>query len=241
MNEPVSDIAIQFDDADQQRSAAVLGMWIFLSTEVLFFGGMLVAYSVYRHSYPDEFQAASEQLNLWAGAAMTAVLLAGSLLVAMSDHLHEREHERDARHEHHAQHGRNAQHASGDRPRRTIVRYLLITVVLGVAFLGLEFYEYASLFGERLFPGVNYDNHAFAHLSLEGRSTQLFFVLFFCMTGLHAVHMMIGISLVAGLACAMHLTQRPSRLGNPLKVIGLYWHFVDIVWIFLYPLFYLVR
>ena len=225
MNRPASDIAIQFDDADQQRSAALLGMWIFLSTEVLFFGGMLVAYSVYRYEYADEFQAASERLNLWAGAAMTAILLSGSLLVAMSDHLLEH----------------CTVSESYDRARRTIVRYLLITVILGIGFLGLEFYEYASLFGERLFPGSYYDNHAFAQLSLEGRSTQLFFVLFFCMTGLHAVHMLIGISLVSGLALAMQLSQRPSRLANSLKVIGLYWHFVDIVWIFLYPLFYLVR
>ena len=217
--------AAQFDDSKQQRAAVVFGMWIFLATEILFFGGMFVAYSVYRRQYPAVFTAASQHLNLWGGAAMTAILLTGSLLVAMSDH----------------QLDKHSTDDSSDRLRATIVRRLAITATLGLAFLGLEFYEYWSLFGEHLFPGPNFDNAAFAELSFSGRSAQLFFVLFFCMTGLHAIHMLLGISLVLALTVAIHRSDTPYKLRNPLTVIGLYWHFVDIVWIFLYPLFYLVR
>ena len=158
MNNAPTNCATQFDDATQQRAAVSLGMWIFLTTEVLFFGGMFVAYAVYRLEYPEVFVAGRKHVNLWAGAIMTS-----------------------------------------------------------------------------------FNNAAFAELEFGGRSAQLFFVLFFCMTGLHAVHMIIGISLVVGLAFAVHRSPSATQLRNPLKVIGLYWHFVDIVWIFLYPLFYLVR
>lgn len=217
-------IAMQFDDTEQQRAASALGMWVFLATEVLFFGGLFVAYTVYRFEYPDVFPAASRHLNLWVGGAMTAILLIGSLLVAMSDHLMEHGRECDAR-----------------DLRQTIWKRLAITAALGVAFLSLEFYEYYSLFSERLFPGPHFNGSSFAHLDLGGRSGQLFFVLFFCMTGLHALHMVIGVSLVSALGFAVRRSNDPFQLRNPLMVIGLYWHFVDVIWIFLYPLFYLVR
>ncbi len=225
MSQTHANIAMQFDDAEQQHSAASFGMWVFLATEVLFFGGMFVAYTVYRVEYPEIFPAASRHLNLWAGGAMTAILLAGSLLVAMSDHLIEQ-----------------AGPGGIDQSvllRSTIWRRLAMTAALGVAFLGLEFTEYYSLIDEGLFPGSHFHNAAFSQLYFGGRSAQMFFVLFFCMTGLHALHMIIGISLVTGLSIAMNRSREPDRLRNPLKVIGLYWHFVDIVWIFLYPLFYL--
>jgi cytochrome c oxidase subunit III len=225
MSQASIDCATQFDDPEQQRAAVTLGMWIFLTTEVLFFGGMFVAYTVYRIEYPDVFLVASQRLNLWAGGAMTAILLTGSLLVAMSDH--SVEHDREA--------------TKCTEMRIAIFRRLSITAALGVVFLGLEVSEYASLIHEGLFPGASFDNSAFAELNFGGRSAQLFFVLFFCMTGLHAIHMLIGISLVLGLTTAVHRSSNPTQLRNPIKVIGLYWHFVDIVWIFLYPLFYLVR
>lgn len=227
MSRTYVDVAMQFDDADQQRSAAAFGMWVFLATEVLFFGGMFVAYAVYRSQFSDAFHLAGQHLNLWAGGVMTAVLLAGSLLVAMSDHLIEQ----------------SANGGSGDAQAlgKTIFRRLALTAVLGVVFLSLEFYEYYTLIDERLFPGAGFDNALFSQLSFGGRSAQLFYVLFFCMTGLHGLHMIIGISLVGGLAIVVRRSRRPNRLQNTLKVIGLYWHFVDIIWLFLYPLFYLVQ
>ena len=231
MHSTTADIAVQFDDAAQQRSAATFGMWIFLATEVLFFGGMLVAYCVYRFEYADVFQAASQRVDLWAGGAMTAILLAGSLLVAMSDESLE----------HVADSTLRPTRQQLDHLRKIVFRRLLIAALLGVVFLGLEFNEYYHLMTEQLFPGASFDNSGFVQLEFGGRTAQLFFVLFFCMTGLHAVHMLIGISLVAGLAFAVRRTATPTRLRNPLKVIGLYWHFVDLVWIFLYPLFYLIR
>jgi cytochrome c oxidase subunit 3 len=216
-----ADVAVQFDNAEQQRAAATFGIWVFLATEVLFFGGMIVAYVVYRHQYPEVFGAASHHLNVWIGGAMTAILLLGSLLVAISDHLIE----------------------GDDDPRRirnAVFLRLSITAALGVAFLSCEFTEYYELISEGLFPGTKFDNGAFAAASFGGRSAQLYFTLFFCMTGLHALHMIVGVSLVLAVAIGVRWFGRPRSWANTLNVVGLYWHFVDIVWIFLYPLFYLV-
>ena len=237
MSHSHANVAIQFDDAAQQRSAATFGMWVFLTTEVLFFGGLFVAYCVYRYEYPLAFQLASHHINVWAGAAMTVILLAGSLLVAMSDHLIEHVSHEPGLHEP----SDSASSSDSNSLRKSISWWLLCTVVFGVAFLGLEFYEYHSLIAERLFPGSHFDRSLFPQLDFAGGSAELFYVLFFCMTGLHGLHMIIGISLVGGLAIAIRRSPQPQQLRNTVKVIGLYWHFVDIVWLFLYPLFYLVR
>ncbi len=214
-------VAVQFDDAAQQKSATVLGIWIFLATEVLFFGGMVVAYIVYRHQYPAAFSHASHHLNLWIGGVMTAILLLGSLLVAISDLLIEHD---------------------GDPAeiRRSVFRRLIATALLGIAFLSCEFYEYHELYTENLFPGSDFDNAAFSSAPFDGRSAQIFFALFFCMTGLHALHMIVGVSLVTWMSVAIRWFGTPAGWVNTLGVVGLYWHFVDIVWIFLYPIFYLV-
>lgn len=250
MNKHDSTVAIQFDDAQQQHWAAAFGMWIFLGTEVMFFGGLFLAYTVYRFEYPEVFPAASEHLNLWAGGAMTAILLTGSLLVAMSDHLMEHSCKQgtsrsDPRVDKSDSTAQPSLATAADKEvsqmQQVIWRRLAITALMGVAFLSLEFYEYFSLYREELFPGQHFSGSGFEQLYLGGRSVQMFFVLFFCMTGLHAFHMIVGISLVSGLAIAVKRSQQPSRLRNPLMCIGLYWHFVDIIWIFLYPLFYLVR
>lgn len=216
MNQDAAFVAMQFDDSEQQHSAALLGMWIFLATEVLFFGGMFVAYTVYRHEYKQAFTAGSEHLTVWSGAVMTAFLLLGSLLVALSEEVYE-------------QHN-----------YRRVWWNLLITAGLGILFLSLEFYEYHDLIERGLFPGSGFESPAEQTAPLSGRSMEIFFVLFFCMTGLHALHMVIGISLVLGLALWFRNASEPGRLKNPLTIIGLYWHFVDIIWVFLFPLFYLV-
>ncbi|GAA4468008.1 cytochrome c oxidase subunit 3 [Novipirellula rosea] len=213
--------AVQFDDVEQQRSATLLGIWIFLATEVLFFGGMLVAYIVYRYEYPEAFSLASEHLNVWLGGAMTAVLLLGSLLVAIADHLIQ-------------------QDDDPSHVRRAVFQRLMFTALLGLAFLSCEFYEYYEVVTENLFPGANFDVAAFASASIAGRLAQMFFVLYFCMTGLHALHMIVGVSLVTWMAVVVRWSGPPCGWANTLNVVGLYWHFVDIVWIFLYPLFYLV-
>lgn len=219
-----TDIAMPYDNADQQRMAAKLGMWIFLATEVLFFGGMFVGYTAYRYEYFEAFDAASRELNLWIGGLMTGVLLLGSLLVALSDHAMEEDDVEDP-----------------ETVRKGIVRRLIVTAILGALFLGMEFYEYSELIGEGLFPGSGFEFTHFSEALPHPHAVEMFFVVFFCMTGLHACHMIIGISLVSWLAWMMHRAEYPHQLGNTLTVIGLYWHFVDIVWIFLYPLFYLVR
>lgn len=214
-------VAVQFDDAQQQRLATTIGIWAFLATEVLFFGGMVVAYVVYRHQYPEAFRIASHHLNVWIGGVMTAILLLGSLLVALSDYIVEQD---------------------GDPRmiRNAIFRRLLATAALGVAFLACEFTEYHELFTEGLFPGTEFDNSKFSSLPVGGRSAQIYFSLFYCMTGLHALHMIVGVSLVLSMAIAIKWLKCPAEWANTLNVVGLYWHFVDIVWIFLYPLFYLV-
>jgi len=235
MSQPRAPVAMQFDNAAQQRNAATSGMWVFLATEILFFGGMFVAYAVYRVQYPEAFHAGGEHLNVWAGAAMTAILLTGSLLVVMSDHAIEAADdaaENDAA-------GLAIHDENG--LRRTVFIRLLVTAILGTMFLATEFYEWGMLIEERLFPGAHFNAAEFGQLEFAGGTAQVFFSLFFCMTGLHALHMIIGVALVAGTAVAVYRAPHPTHLRNPLKVIGLYWHFVDIVWLFLYPLFYLVK
>ncbi len=212
-----SSIALPYDNAEQQRESAALGMWIFLATEVLFFGGLFVGYVVYRHAYPQVFHEGSQRLTMMTGALMTAVLLLGSLLVALSD----------------------LWIRTKENPRVAITWSLAITAVLGVAFLGLEFHEYGELIGDKLFPGKNFD--AGESASTNGRTMELFFCLFFFMTGLHAFHMILGVSIVAGLAIAFYRSSDASQYRTLLENIGLYWHFVDIVWVFLFPLFYLVE
>lgn len=203
--------AHQFDDIEQQQEASRLGMWIFLVTEVMFFGGMFMGYTVYRSIYPQAFAAASNHLDLWLGAVNTAVLLASSFTMAMAVQG--------------AQRGK----------RGALVRFLLMTIVLGSVFLGIKFTEYYFKFEERLVPGGGF--------LFEGdlaRPAEIFFSFYFAMTGVHALHMVIGLALLSVLVL-MALSGRFSASAySPVELTGLYWHFVDIVWIFLFPLLYLV-
>jgi len=205
-------VAEQFDDAQQQRESATVGMWIFLATEIMFFGGMFLGYAVYRSSYSAAFGEASRRLDIVLGAINTAVLLTSSLTMAM------------------------AVHAAHGGKRRRLVGFLVATIVLGLGFLGIKFYEYFQKFAEHLVPG-----RGFVFEGADGKHAQLFFSFYFAMTGMHALHMIIGIVMM-GVLIAFALRGRFSpAYYNPVEMSGLYWHFVDIVWVFLFPLLYLVE
>jgi cytochrome c oxidase subunit 3 len=204
-------IAHQFDDLEQQQEAVTLGMWIFLATEVLFFGGMFLGYAVYRGMYHGTFAAASRHLDVVLGTLNTAVLLCSSLTMAMGVH------------------------AAQLNDRRKLVFFLLVTMLLGLAFLGVKGYEYHHKFEEGLIPGprLNWPGPDAPHASM-------FFLFYFVMTGMHAVHMIIGVGVMAVLAIMSARHKVTSIYYTPVEVAGLYWHFVDIVWVFLFPLLYLV-
>ena len=204
-------VAHQFDTVEQQREAVTVGMWLFLVTEVMFFGGLLLGYAVYRSAYPDAFAAASGHLDLRLGAFNTVVLIGSSLTMAL------------------------AVHAAQLGERKKLMGFLVATIVLGLVFLGVKAFEYHHKFEESLFPGGD-----FRWPDANARHVRLFFSFYFCLTGLHALHMVIG----AGLLSVLLVMAARGRFGAeyhaPVEMSGLYWHFVDIVWIFLFPLLYLI-
>ena len=202
----------QFDSAEQQRDATTLGMWVFLVTEILFFGGLFLAYSIYRFSYPAAFLSASASLDWKLGALNTGVLIGSSLTMALA-----------------------VQGAQLGKRRMQVI-FLILTILLGATFLGVKAVEYADKFEHHHVPGPSF------HFE-EGPDpvhAQLFFSLYFAMTGMHAVHMVIGIGLLTWLIVLASKGRFSARYYNPVEVVGLYWHFVDIVWIFLFPLLYLL-
>lgn len=203
-------VAEQFDDLEQQHEAAKLGMWIFLATEVLFFGGLFLAYTVYRFLNPETFAAASRHTEVLLGGVNTAVLLVSSTFMALAVRA--------------AQLGR----------RRDLILLLLATAALGIGFMVIKGFEYHKDFVEHLVPGAS-----FLWPEANPRAAEMFFWLYFAMTGLHAIHVTIGIVVMLVLA----FLARGGRFENgnfmAIEVAGLYWHFVDIVWVFLFPLLYL--
>jgi len=205
--------AHQFDDAVQQHDASGLGMWVFLVTEILFFGGLFTIYTVYRSLYSHAFGHASSHLDLTLGAINTAVLIGSSLTMALA-----------------------VRTAQVSRNGRLIALFLVATILLGGTFLGIKAVEYAQKFHEHHVPGPY-----FHWDGADPQHVELFFSLYFVMTGLHALHMVIGIGIL-GVLAVMALRGRfgPSYY-TPVELTGLYWHFVDIVWIFLFPLLYLVE
>jgi cytochrome c oxidase subunit 3 len=174
-------LAHHFNDVEQQRSAAELGMWAFLATEVMFFGGLFLGYTVYRASYPDAFREAS-------------------------------------------------------RDTIRLLRYLIMTMVMGAAFLGIKAFEYWAEARHGLVPGK------FFHYSgPHAEHVELFMTFYFCMTGLHATHMVAGLGLLGTIAWMAQRGRFSAAYNTPVDIAGLYWHFVDLVWIFLFPLLYLIR
>lgn len=207
-------VAHQFDNMAQQRTAANLGMWVFLGTEVMFFGALFTGYSVYRSVYAEAFAAASQHLYLWLGGVNTAVLLTSSLMVAL------------------------AVHAAQTGKQKALVRYLLLTIILGVVFLGIKFTEYYLEYREGLVPLVGFN---FTYDGPDPQRAELFYHFYFAMTGLHALHMIIGIGVFTVLTVVARRGYFSAEYHTPVEVSGLYWHFVDIVWVFLYPVLYLLH
>ncbi len=205
-------VAHQFDDSEQQKEAGTLGMWLFLGTEILFFGGLFMAYTVARIKFGPGFAAANEMMNLTLGSVNTAVLLMSSLTMALAVRS--------------AQVGR----------RKASFVLLLVTMTLGLAFLGIKAVEYSQKFAENLWPASGFQFPGpYTH------EAAVFFWLYFIMTGLHALHMIIGVGIMAVMAVMTWRGRFSPAYYSPIEISGLYWHFVDIVWIFLFPMLYLIH
>ncbi len=206
------ELSHQFETMEQQAGASQLGIWVFLATEVLFFGGLFLLYTVYRMQYPAAFEECSKLMDLRLGAINTAILLTSSLTMALAVHSAE----------------------EGEK-KGTTIRWLLLTMLLGIVFLGIKGTEYHMKFVEHLVPGPN-----FALDSIHHREAQIFFSLYFAMTGLHAIHMIIGLGVMSVMVLMTWRGKFSKTYSNPIQIAGLYWHFVDIIWIFLFPLLYLI-
>ena len=205
-------LAHHFEDLEQQQSAASLGMWTFLVSEIMFFGGLFLGYIVYRHLYPEAFHLGSHELDVRLGAINTAVLICSSLTMALA-----------------------IRTAAVGGARRTQVLFLVATMALGAVFLAIKAVEYHHKWVDHLMPGPGFE---FA--SPEAPHMRIFFSFYFAMTGVHAFHMIVG------LVYLVFITRRAARDAftpenyTTLEMTGLYWHFVDVIWIFLFPLLYLI-
>jgi cytochrome c oxidase subunit 3 len=208
--QPDAPTAHQFESATQQREAATLGMWLFLATEVLFFGAMFLAYTVYRVSYPAVFREASNHTLIVFGTVNTAILLLSSFVMVQAV-------------------------KAAEMQKRFLAGALLgLTAGLGAVFLVIKGFEYAHEIHEGLLPGRH-----FQWTGANPHTAQMFFYLYFLMTGVHALHVAIGIALLSVFAMRILITVRVARLTTAIDLLGLYWHFVDVVWVFLFPLLYL--
>ncbi len=236
----------QFEDIEQQNESYVVGMWTFLVTEIMFFGALFLAYVLYRAAYPDVFYDAHKHLNVKMGAANTMILLTSSLTMALAV--------------------RCAQIGN----KRWKINWMCVTILFAFGFLVIKYFEYTEKFEHHLFPGptFKYSSHEHpgeaAHAAPveigvlgEGRKSlvptgelgkdtrdkaQMFFSLYFVMTGLHGIHVIVGIIIMGAMIFGFKINYPSPSLHDyiPTEMTGLYWHFVDIVWIFLFPLYYLI-
>jgi cytochrome c oxidase subunit 3 len=215
-----------FASLEQQQETSSFGMWLFLLTEIMFFGGLFCAYLIYRNWYYPAFVAGSHQLSIVLGTVNTAVLIASSLTMAM------------------------AVYSAETRNRKALLTYLLLTITLGLVFLGIKADEYHEKWEKHHVPGLNFSVKDFTNgtkdypddkLPLDmAEKTQVYFSLYFAMTGMHALHMIIGITLLIILVVRAWGGAYTDGHMTMIENFGLYWHFVDIVWIFLFPLLYLI-
>jgi cytochrome c oxidase subunit 3 len=216
MNAPV--LEPQFRDHAQQDFARSFGMWVFLASELLFFGPLLFGYLYLRMRHPEATGMASRHTDMLLGTVNTAVLLTSSFFMALAGHA--------------AQKGRDM------RDRRRAVRWLALTALLGIVFLVIKGYEWQQEFAEHLFPGLGFrPSDGSDPGTVYGM--ELFFLLYFAATGLHALHLLVGVSACAWLMLVLRHPPPRGPGGEAVEIVGLYWHFVDVVWIFLYPLLYL--
>ena len=206
-----STVQHQFDDSEQQREAATMGMWLFIATEILLFGGMLLGYTAYRHAYPRAFAEASRHTLIAFGGTNTAVLLISSTVMAF------------------------AVRAARENRRGLLSLLLFVTASLGVLFLVIKGFEYAREIHEHLLPGGTFHIDA-----ADPKHAEMFFYIYWLTTGVHALHVTIGVVLITFFALRAWFTDAFRNHDTPVDLLGLYWHFVDIVWVFLFPLIYLV-
>ena len=199
-----------FSTAEQQRETETLGMWIFLATEVMFFGGLFVSFTVYRMYYPQAFGTGSAGMNIVLGSINTAVLITSSFTMAM------------------------AVHSAEVGNQRLLTILLIVTMLLGCVFLGIKFTEYYQHFLEHRMPGVWFD-----YAGPDASKVQMFFVFYYFMTGLHALHMVVGIGVLLVILGRAMAGSFSAEWPTPVAMAGLYWSFVDIIWVFLFAIFYL--
>jgi cytochrome c oxidase subunit III len=207
-----SQLRHHFENMSQQFEAGNLGMWVFLVTEILFFGGLFASYILYRTLYLPGFEIGSRLLDVRFGATNTAVLIASSLTMVLAI--------------------RAAQVGS----KKGQIGYLIATMALGALFLFLKFnFEWTHDYHEGLMPGIRWE-----YLGPHAGAVQMFFCFYFFMTGLHALHMIVGIGILTVLTVMAARGKFSLEYYTPLEISGLYWHFVDIIWIYLFPLLYLI-
>ena len=210
-------LAHHFDHPEQQREAVNLGMWAFLVTEIMFFGGLIVGYIVYRSKFPMAFIEGSHHLDITLGGINTVVLIASGFMMAL------------------------AVNAAQQNERKFLIVFLTLTILLGCVFLGVKVVEYSNKFEHHLVPirGKFHLDHV-RYEGVDPAKVQLFFGFYFAMTGMHAIHMIIGIAVLLVLLVQAWRGKYTAEYNTPVDITGLYWHFVDIVWIFLFPLLYLI-
>lgn len=214
-HEPHPFMAHHFNTPGQQAGAAKLGMWAFLATEILMFSGLFLAYFIVRMHYPDMVLAAHEHLQKEAGAINTVVLIFSSVTMALAV--------------------RAAQ--VGDQP--AIKRNLLLTIGCACIFLVVKYFEYSAKIHHGMLPGRFYSALEHGYI-IEGHP-HIFFAVYFCMTGLHGFHVLVGIGVLTWILIRANKGHFGPRYYTPVENVGLYWHLVDLIWIFLFPLLYLVR
>jgi cytochrome c oxidase subunit III len=211
MSARATELAEQFEDLAQQRAASTLGMWVFLATEVMFFGGLFLAFAVARFLHPDAFNQATKQLDVVAGSINTAILFTSSFTTAV------------------------AVAALKQGQKKRVITLQLISILLGSVFLAIKGYEYHEKWTEGLFPGDNFI------ASEPGRNQkELFFLFYFILTGLHGIHLLVALGIAAVMVWFLITDQITQTRYMPLEVSALYWHFVDVVWVFVFPLLYLI-
>ncbi len=216
----VAEHALQhhFSDMEQQQETSTFGMWMFLLTEIMFFGGLFCAYLVYRASYYQAFVEGSQKMNIWLGATNTAVLICSSLSMALG-----------------------VRAAQMGKPK-LMAGLLVITMIFGCGFLGIKAIEYHEHWVHHEFPGptFHFETGDPAHPATDAQHTEIYYSLYWAMTGLHAFHMIIGIGLVLWIMIVGLRGAFSPSYYTPVENVGLYWHFVDLVWIYLFPLLYLI-